>query len=68
MPNIFLKRTPFNVKTDAFNIRVAPLLFANTDIQFILNPHAAASYCTSYMTKIGNFINSKLHSIIEKYF
>jgi hypothetical protein len=36
-PNIFLKRTPSNIKINAFNIHVTPLWFANKDIQFILD-------------------------------
>jgi len=35
------------------------------DIQFVLNPYAIATYCTSYMTKIDKSITSKLHSIIK---
>jgi hypothetical protein len=51
-PHIFLKRKPNDIKTNAFNIRVAPLWFANMDTQFVLDPYAAATHCTSYMTKI----------------
>jgi hypothetical protein len=43
---------PLNIKTYAFNIRVTPLWFANKDIQFILDPYATTSYCTSYMNII----------------
>ncbi len=57
-PNIFLKQTPSNIKTNAFNIFVAHLWFANTNIQFILDPHATTSYCTSYMTKIDKYVTS----------
>ncbi len=40
--------------------------FANIDIQFILDPYAAITYCTSYMTKIDKSITSELHFIIKK--
>ncbi len=56
--HIFLKWTPKNIKTNAFNIHVAHLWFAKIDIQFIFNPYATATYCTSYMTKINKSITS----------
>jgi hypothetical protein len=42
------------------------LWFTNTNIQFVLDPYATTSYCTSYMTKIDESITSKLHFIIQK--
>jgi hypothetical protein len=65
-PQIFLKKTPSNIKSNAFNIRATPLWFASMDIQFILDLYATSSYCTSYMTKIDKSITFELHSIIEK--
>jgi hypothetical protein len=62
----FLKTNSKKIKTNAFNIRVAHLWFANIDIQFILDPYAVTTYCTSYMTKIFKSITSKLHFIIKK--
>jgi len=55
---IFLKWTPKNIKNNAFNIFVIHLWFANTNIQFILDPYASITYCTSYMTKINKSITS----------
>ncbi len=46
---IFLKQTPKNIKINPFSIHVAHLWFVNIDIQFILNPYATITYCTSYM-------------------
>jgi hypothetical protein len=46
-PQVFLKRTLNNIRTNAFNKNIAHTWFANTDIQFILDPYAAATYCTS---------------------
>jgi hypothetical protein len=57
-PHCFLEKTSKNIKTNAFNIHVAHLWFANTDIQFILDPYAITTYCTSYMTKIDKSITS----------
>ena len=39
--------------------------FANTDIQFILDPYAAATYCTSYMTKVDKSMTTELKSILQ---
>jgi hypothetical protein len=55
-PYIFLKQTPSNIKTNAFSTCVAPLWFANTYIQLILDPYVVASYYTSYITKIDKSI------------
>ncbi len=40
--------------------------FANIDIQYILDPYAIVTYCTSYMTKIDKLITLELHYIIKK--
>jgi hypothetical protein len=61
-----LKQTPKNIKTNAFNICVAHLWFANTYIQFILDPYVVTTYCTSYMTKIFKSITLEPHFIIKK--
>jgi len=63
--HIFLKRTLKNIKNNAFNIHVAQLWFANIDIQFIFGPNVAATYYTSYVTKINKSIISKLHFVIK---
>ena len=40
--------------------------FANTNIQFILDPYVAAIYCTSYMIKVDNSMTTELKSILQK--
>jgi hypothetical protein len=55
-PHIFLKCIFKNIKTNAFSI----------NIQFILDPYVATTYCTSYMTKLNKTITSELLSIIKK--
>jgi hypothetical protein len=57
--HIFLKRKPIDIKTNAFKIRVAPLWFANTHAQFVLDVYAAATYCTSFRTKNDKPITKK---------
>jgi hypothetical protein len=56
--HIFLKQTLKNIKTNAFIKHVVHLWFANIDIQFILDPYATTTYCTSYTTKINKSITS----------
>jgi len=63
--HIFLKWIPKNIKINAFSICVTHLWFANTYIQFILDPYVAITYCTSYITKINKSITFELHSIIK---
>jgi hypothetical protein len=65
-PQIFLKRTVSNIRINAFNKSISNIWYANTDIQFILDPYAAATYCTSYMTKVDKNITSELQSIMQK--
>jgi hypothetical protein len=57
-PKKFLEWKLSNIKINAFNIHVILLWFANTYIQFILDPYVVASYCTSYMIKIDKYITS----------
>ncbi len=61
MPHIFLKGTPPSIIINVFDTCVVPLWFANTNMQFILEPYTTASYCTSYMTKINKSIKLKFH-------
>jgi hypothetical protein len=63
----FLKRTPTNIKTNAFNIHVnIHLWFAKKNIQIILNSYATTRYYTSYMKKIDESLTLELHFIVQK--
>jgi len=55
-----------NIKTNVYAIKVVALWETNSDIQFILDPYIATSYCTSYLTKINKTITSKFQTIIKK--
>ena len=55
-PTIFLQRACKDVRTNSFRIHAGNIWQANTDLQFILDPYAAASYCTSYLTKIDKTV------------
>ena len=63
--HIFLRRKPMDIKTNAFGINLAPLSFANTNVQFVLDSYVVALYCTSYMTKIDKTISKELNKIIQ---
>ena len=64
-PQIFLNRGLDDIRTNAFNKNISHMWFANTDIQFILDPYAAATYCTSYMTKVDKSMTTELKSILQ---
>ncbi len=64
--HLFFKRTPKKIKNNAFSTRVVHLWFANTYIQFILDPYVATTYCTSYIIKINKSMTLELHFIIQK--
>ncbi len=49
----FLKRHMKDIRTNVYAIKVVALWEANTNIQFILDPYATISYCTSTTTKCG---------------
>lgn len=63
-PQIFLKQTLNNIHLNTFNTKIAQTWFANTNIQFILDPYAATTYSTSYMTKVDKSITTELKSIL----
>ena len=59
-PQIFFKCTLYNIYTNAFTKSISNIWYANTDIQFILDLYAAATYCTSYMTKVDKIYNFRI--------
>jgi hypothetical protein len=50
-PTIFLRRQVCDIRINAYNAKLLELTEANMDIQFVLDPYAAASYVVSYMMK-----------------
>ena len=62
---LLLKRNPCDVWINAFAKQIPQLWHANTDAQFILNAHAAATYCSSYMTKMDHSMTSAFKKIRE---
>ncbi len=65
-PTLFLKKHVKDIRTNAYAIKAVALWEANIDIQFILDPYVAASYCTSYLTKIDRTITNEFQTIIKK--
>jgi hypothetical protein len=48
---IFLKRTPWEIRVNAYNTTLLKAWRANHDIQFVTNVYACAMYVASYITK-----------------
>jgi hypothetical protein len=48
---VFLQRLPSEIRMNPYNPKVLELTEANVDIQFVLDPYAAAAYVVSYMRK-----------------
>jgi len=63
-PIIFLQRLCKDIWKNPFGIHVGNLWQANTHVQFILDPSAVTSYCTSYLTKIDKTVTKELKNII----
>jgi hypothetical protein len=55
-----------DIRINAYVIKVAPLWEANTNTQFILDPYAATSYCTSNLTKNDKYITIEFEPSLIK--
>ncbi len=47
-------------------VHARPLWETNTNAQFILDLYARTIYCTSYLTKIYNFVIQEMQSMLKK--
>jgi hypothetical protein len=47
-PTIFLQKSCKDIRKNSFGIHLRNLWQANMDVQFILDPYVATTYCTSY--------------------
>jgi hypothetical protein len=65
-PTLFLKHKPNDIQTNAFNIHAKPLWKTNTNAQFILNPYATITYCTSYFIYINKSVRRQMWIILYK--
>lgn len=65
-PTIFLKRSPLEIRVNAYN---APCLLAwraNMDIQFILDVYACAAYVASYVSKSARGMSELLREAVRE--
>lgn len=62
-PTLFLTRKPAHIWNNSFALQIPHLWQANTDAQFVLNAYAAATYCSSYMTKANNSMTTTFAKI-----
>jgi len=65
-PIIFLKWNLMDIHTNSYGKFVGKLWQANINAQFILDPYAIASYCTSYLIKIDKNVTQELQTIFQK--
>jgi exonuclease III len=66
-PTIFLKRKPSHIWNNSFANDMPNLWNANTDAQYVLNAYAAASYCSSYMTKVDKSMTNAFRRIRKEH-
>jgi hypothetical protein len=57
-PTIFLKQKLSHIWNNSFSKDMPVMWNANTGAQYVLNAYVAASYCTSYMTKVDKSMTS----------
>lgn len=63
---VFLKRTPAEIKINAFNPAILQLHRANMDIQFVLDPYSCAAYILNYINKANKGMSKLLRRIVEE--
>ena len=66
-PKFFLKWKPSHIWNNIFAKDMPVIWSANTDAQFVLNAYAAASYCSSYMTKIDKSMTNAFRRIHKEH-
>jgi hypothetical protein len=66
-PTIFLKRKPTHIWNNSFANDMPNLWNANTNAQYVLNAYAAASYCSSYMTKVDKSMTNAFRRIHKEH-
>lgn len=65
-PTIFLKRGPKDIRINGYNKVGFPMWHANMDMQFVLDPFAAAMYVVSYMMKSQRGVSNLINSVIKE--
>ena len=65
-PQVFLKRRPKEVRTNAYNPLILFLHRANIDIQFILDPYACVHYILNYINKSNRGMSALLKQVVDE--
>ncbi len=63
---VFLKRSPNEIRINAYNPTIMSLYRANMDIQFILDPYACLMYCVDYISKSENGMSKLLREALNE--
>ena len=63
---VFLKRSPSEIRTNAYNRDILKLHRANMDIQFILDPYACVKYILNYINKSDRGMSAILKNVVEE--
>ena len=65
-PQVYLKRRPSEIRTNAYNKLILELHRANMDIQFILDPYACVHYILNYINKSDRGMSSLLKQVVDE--
>jgi hypothetical protein len=61
------KTKPSHIWNNSFAKDMPNLWNANTDAQYVLNAYVAASYCSSYMTKVDKSMTNAFRRIHKEH-
>ena len=65
-PTVFLKRRPCEILINNYNPIALCLWRANMDLQYVVNPYAAASYAAAYMTKTDHTTSVLMEATLSR--
>lgn len=63
---LFLKRKPSEIRINNYNTTLLKAWQANMDLQYVLDPHACATYILAYITKGQRGISRLLEKATEE--
>ena len=65
-PTVFLRRTPWEIRVNAYNKHIILAWRAHMDIQYVMDVYACAKYVASYITKSQRGISELLRKASEE--
>ena len=65
-PTVFLRRTPWEIRVNAYNKHIILAWRANMGIQYVMDVYACAKYVASYITKSQRGISELLRKASEE--